>query len=71
MVALESTVITHGLPYPENLQLASGLEADVTANQATPATIALIKGKIHVGLTTQELETLATSGQGLRKNQPA
>jgi pseudouridylate synthase len=67
IVALESTVITHGLPYPENLQLASGLESDVQANHATPATIALLKGKIHIGLTSAELETLASSGQGLRK----
>ena len=67
VVALESTVITHGLPYPENLQLASGLETDVNSNHATPATIALIKGKIHIGLTSLELEALANSGQGLRK----
>jgi pseudouridylate synthase len=67
VVALESTVITHGLPYPENLKLAKGLEQDVAMNLATPATIALIKGTIHVGLTDLELEELATSGQGLRK----
>jgi pseudouridylate synthase len=67
VVALESTVITHGLPYPENLALAKGLEQDVALNLATPATIALIKGKIHIGLTDLELEELATSGQGLRK----
>jgi len=67
VVALESTVITHGLPYPENLQLASGLETDVRNNQSTPATIAILDGKIHIGLTPTELELLANSGQGLRK----
>jgi len=67
IVALESTVITHGLPYPENIQLAAGLEADVQSNHATPATIAILNGKIHIGLTGTELETLASSGQGLRK----
>ena len=67
VVALESTVITHGLPYPENLQLAQGLENDVRLNLAVPATIAMITGKIHVGLSQLEVEELATSGQGLRK----
>lgn len=59
LVALESTVITHGLPRPQNLGLARDLEAEVRANGATPATIALIDGRIHVGLTPEELETLA------------
>lgn len=59
LVALESTVITHGLPRPQNLELARDLEAEVRANGATPATIALIDGRIHIGLTPEELETLA------------
>jgi pseudouridine-5'-phosphate glycosidase len=58
-VALESTVITHGLPRPQNLQLARDMERVVRENGATPATIAVLDGKIHVGLTDAELERLA------------
>ncbi|MGB8212217.1 MAG: pseudouridine-5'-phosphate glycosidase [Anaerolineales bacterium] len=58
-VALESTVITHGLPRPQNLQLAHDMERVVRENGATPATIALLDGEIHVGLTEAELERLA------------
>lgn len=60
VVALESTVISHGLPYPENLATANALEAVVRAKGATPATIALLDGKIRVGLGQSELERLAT-----------
>ena len=59
IVALESTVITHGLPYPQNLQLARDMEAAVRRAGATPATIALLDGKIKVGLTNEELTHLA------------
>jgi len=59
LVALESTVITHGLPRPQNLQLARQLETEVRAQAAIPATIALMDQKIHVGLTEAELERLA------------
>ncbi len=59
-VALESTVISHGLPYPANLQTAQALEARVRERGATPATIALIDGKIQVGLDQSQLERLAT-----------
>ncbi len=59
IVALESAVITHGLPRPINLELARELEDIVRANGANPATIALLDGKIHVGLTDEELERLA------------
>ena len=58
-VALESTVITHGLPRPQNLQLARDMERVVRENGATPVTIAVLDGKIHVGLTDTELERLA------------
>lgn len=61
IVALESTVITHGLPYPENLDLARDLEQEISREHATPATIALIDGKIQVGLSTSQLERLATA----------
>src|SRR5438128_911030 len=61
IVALESTVITHGLPWPQNLDLARSLEAAVRAGGATPATIAVLKGEVKVGLTDAELEHLAHS----------
>ena len=50
VVALESTLIAHGLPYPDNLAVAKQLEADVLAIGAVPATIAVINGEIKVGL---------------------
>ena len=60
VLALESAVITHGLPRPDNLQLAQSLEEEARACGATPATIAILDGKIHVGLEPAELERLAT-----------
>jgi len=59
VVALESAVITHGLPRPENLNLARGMEAVVRENGALPATIALFEGKIHVGMTDRAVEALS------------
>jgi pseudouridine-5'-phosphate glycosidase len=59
IVALESTVITHGLPRPQNLQLAHDLESIVRREGAVPATIAIFDGRICVGLETEELERLA------------
>ncbi|MEN6578990.1 MAG: pseudouridine-5'-phosphate glycosidase, partial [Anaerolineaceae bacterium] len=59
IVALESTVITHGLPQPVNLRLAQDMEATVRAQGATPATIALLDGSVKVGLSSEELEQLA------------
>jgi pseudouridine-5'-phosphate glycosidase len=59
VVALESTVITHGLPYPQNIQLARDMEAVIRSEGATPATIALIDGTIRVGLSAGELARLA------------
>jgi pseudouridine-5'-phosphate glycosidase len=61
LVALESTVITHGLPHPQNLELARDMERIVRENGATPATIAVLDGEIHVGLTEAELERLANA----------
>jgi pseudouridylate synthase len=58
IVALESAVVTHGLPLPQNIELARDMEAQVLAHSATPATIALLEGKIHVGLTDAELNRL-------------
>ncbi len=59
VVALESTVISHGLPYPANLELAQEMEQIVRDNGATPGTIALIAGQPAVGLTEDEIATLA------------
>ena len=56
VVALESTIISHGMPYPENVATAKEVEATVIANGAVPATIAIFDGKCHVGLTGEELE---------------
>jgi pseudouridine-5'-phosphate glycosidase len=67
IVALESAVITHGLPYPENHTLAEDMEDEVRAQSAIPATIAVIDGKIRVGLTIPNLLTLAESSGKLRK----
>lgn len=59
IVALESTVITHGLPQPQNLTLALEMEAEVRTHGASPATIAVLDGRIHIGLTEVELKRLA------------
>ena len=61
LVALESTIISHGMPYPDNLETASQLEDIVRRKGAVPATIAIIKGRIKIGLTRDELEYLATA----------
>ena len=66
LVALESALISHGLSYPQNLETAQALEHAVLENGAVPATIAIIEGKIRVGLTEGELERLATQ-KGARK----
>lgn len=60
VVALESTVISHGLPYPQNLALARRLEAIVREEGAVPATIALADGKVRVGIDEELLQRLAT-----------
>ena len=59
VVALESAIITHGMPYPINLELAQELESIIRKGGAVPATIALVSGKIRVGLSKPELEMLA------------
>lgn len=66
VVALESAVITHGLPYPENLNIALGMEAEVRAEGVVPATTAVFHGHVCVGLTEEQLKSLA-QGQGMRK----
>ena len=59
LLALESTVITHGLPRPQNLELARAMERIARENGAIPATVAVLDGEIHIGLTDAELERLA------------
>jgi pseudouridine-5'-phosphate glycosidase len=59
LVALESTLITHGLPYPANVETALAMEAGVRENGAQPATIAILKGRITVGISADDIEYLA------------
>ncbi|HHC29504.1 MAG TPA: pseudouridine-5'-phosphate glycosidase, partial [Rhodobacterales bacterium] len=66
LVALESTIITHGMPWPQNVETARAVEATVRAHGATPATIAVIEGQLHVGLTDPELDSLGQA-QGVAK----
>ena len=63
IVALESTIISHGMPYPENIETALMVEDTVRINNAIPATIAIIKGRLKVGLTKKEIEFLATNDE--------
>jgi len=58
IVALESTIITHGMPYPQNVEVAREVEADIRAAGATPATIAVIEGRLHIGLESEQLSAL-------------
>lgn len=58
VVALESTIITHGMPFPQNVETARAVEAEVRAHGATPATIAVMGGQIHIGLTAAVLDSL-------------
>lgn len=62
VVALESTIISHGMPYPQNVQTALRVEAEVRAHGAVPATIAIMSGRLKVGLDTAEIEMLGKLG---------
>lgn len=66
IVALESTVITHGLPQPQNLELARNMEQQVRDAKATPATVALLDGKIRLGISDEELIRLSESQSTLK-----
>jgi pseudouridine-5'-phosphate glycosidase len=66
VVALESTVITHGLPYPENLHLAKDMEIEIRDQGCVPATIAIIEGKILVGLDETQLDQLVHSEDAVK-----
>lgn len=61
VVALESTIISHGMPYPQNIETAKACEEIIRENGAVPATTAIIGGKIKIGLSDDELEFMATS----------
>ncbi len=67
IVALESTIIAHGMPYPENVEMAKQCEQIVRSYGATPATIAVIGGKIKVGLTEDQIELIGKKGKEVIK----
>lgn len=66
VVALESTIITHGMPYPQNLAMARDVEQAIRDEGATPATIALMDGRIHIGLDDATLERLARTTDAMK-----
>jgi pseudouridine-5'-phosphate glycosidase len=66
-VALESTIITHGMPYPKNLDMARSVEAVIAAEGAVPATVAIMDGRIRVGLGEADIEALARAGGSAAK----
>ena len=67
LVALESTIISHGMPYPQNVQTALRVEAEVRAHGAVPATIAILNGRLKVGLVAADIEMLAKLGLNATK----
>ncbi|MBB4001815.1 pseudouridine-5'-phosphate glycosidase [Aurantimonas endophytica] len=66
LVALESTIVTHGMPYPQNLAMARRVEAIIREEGAVPATIAVLDGRLRVGLEASELEGLATARDAMK-----
>jgi len=66
VVALESTIITHGLPHPENVEAALDFERTVAGSGAVPATIAVIGGVVHIGIESGHLDQLAAAGSALK-----
>ena len=67
IVALESTIISHGMPYPKNVETALKAQEIVRKNGATPATIAIINGKLKIGLTDEEIDYLGKKGRLISK----
>jgi pseudouridine-5'-phosphate glycosidase len=67
VVALESTIISHGMPYPQNVATALQVEAEVRAHGAVPATMAIVNGRLKAGLTASEIETLGQTGRNVVK----
>ncbi|SDU23895.1 pseudouridine-5'-phosphate glycosidase [Stappia sp. ES.058] len=66
VVALESTIITHGMPWPRNAETARAVESDIRAQGAVPATIAAFEGKLHIGLSEDEMERLAEAREAMK-----
>jgi pseudouridine-5'-phosphate glycosidase len=67
VVALESTIISHGMPYPDNVATALRVEQEVRSHGAVPATIAVIAGRLRVGLHTRDIELLGQGGRSVTK----
>ncbi len=67
VVALESTIISHGMPYPQNVETALNVERIIRENGAVPATIAVIGGRLKAGLTAEEIEYFGKKGQAIAK----
>ena len=67
VVALESTIISHGMPYPQNVETALNVEKVIRKNGAVPATIAILGGRLKAGLTPDEIEYLGKTGQAVTK----
>ena len=67
VVALESTIISHGMPYPQNVETALNVEKVIRENGAVPATIAILGGRLKAGLTPEEIEYLGRTGQAVTK----
>ena len=67
VVALESTIISHGMPYPQNVETALQVERIIRENGAVPATIAVLGGRLKAGLTKEEIEYLGEQGQAVTK----
>ena len=67
VVALESTIISHGMPYPQNVETALMVEKTIRENGAVPATIAVIRGRLKAGLTPEEIEYLGKKGRAVTK----
>ena len=67
VVALESTIISHGMPYPQNVETALNVEKIIRENGAVPATVAIIKGRLKAGLTKEEIDYLGKTGYDVTK----
>ena len=67
VVALESTIISHGMPYPQNVETALNVEAIIRENGAVPATIAIIGGRLKAGLSKEEIEYFGKKGTAIHK----
>ena len=67
VVALESTIISHGMPYPQNVETALNVERIIREHGAVPATIAIIGGRLKAGLTAEEIEYFGKKGQAITR----